>query len=391
MAIDWFPQDYQSSRRWFREAVARVRVYWPEAHLESFCLPGEEDLTIDWIRAEALEQPEKLLILTTGEHGIEAFTGVAVLASFLDEWLPRLEARSIGLCLVHAINPWGMQHRRRVNRNNVDLNRNFLLEWAQPGPRVVPENPGYARLDSFLNRPIPLKSLGLDQLAFYLGLANSLRREGVATLRSAVLLGQYHFPQGIYYGGSELQPETQVMLDLYRHSLAAYPQVLHLDMHTGYGPRQTMLLVHSALEARSSAEIAAQCHYPHIVKADPQEFYSIQGDMVDCLYRLAQLEAPGTRLYSAAFEFGTLGASTLDGLRSLQAMVFENRAFWHGAPPAAFRQANLDFDALFIPPDLEWRRQAIESARRAFEGIFHMEGLWAGDTPKQMEPLPSGL
>ena len=49
------------------------------------------------------------------------------------------------LVFVHALNPYGFSWVRRVNEDNVDLNRNFP-DWSQP----LPTNDGYAELADIL-------------------------------------------------------------------------------------------------------------------------------------------------------------------------------------------------------------------------------------------------
>ncbi len=364
-----FPNSYAESRERFRQSLTRVRRRWSAASLERLALPiPGEDLTLDWIEAPA-PQAERLLIFTLGEHGVEAFVGAGMLALFLDGYLEQLDAANTSLLLVHAINPWGMQHGRRVNEANVDLNRSFVASPQDLDPAC---NPDYRALDPLLN---PREPAG-GGAGFWLRLAQALAANGASALRRATLLGQYHTPAGIYYGGSEVQPETRQVMELYRRWIPAYPRVLHLDMHTGYGPRWQMSLVASPLESRSSAELARDFHYPRVVKADPSEFYSIQGDMIDYVYGLARREAPKTQLFAASFEFGTYGDSLLATIRSLKTSVEENQLAHHGArSEAARRKIARAFVELFNPGDPAWREKAVLDASLAFEGILRGEGF----------------
>jgi hypothetical protein len=364
-----FPNSYAESRERFRQNFTRVRQRWPGARLERLPLPiPGEDLTLDWIEAPA-GQPEKLLIFTLGEHGVEAFVGSGMLALFLDNYLDQLNAENTSLLLVHAINAWGMQHGRRVNENNVDLNRSFV---ADPKDLDPASNPEYRQLAALL---VPQEPAG-GEMDFWLRLAGALASQGAGMLRKATLLGQYHTPGGIYYGGNDPQPETQQMMALYRRWIPAYLRVLHLDMHTGYGPRWQMSVVASPLEKRSSAEMAQDFGYPRVVKADPSEFYSIQGDMIDYVYGLVQHEARDTHIFAASFEFGTYGDSLLASLRSLKASVEENQLFHHGAQSDRVRaRIARDFVELFNPGDPAWREKAVVDASVAFEGILRGEGF----------------
>ena len=122
-----FPETYETSRKRFRQNLSVIQKRWGGATLSKQQI-ADDDLSIDWISADALERNEKVLIFTTGEHGVEGYVGSAMLQHLIDEYLPRLDPRTTGLLLVHSINPWGMKHHRRVNANNIDLNRNFLWD-----------------------------------------------------------------------------------------------------------------------------------------------------------------------------------------------------------------------------------------------------------------------
>ena len=165
-------------------------------------------------------------------------------------------------------------------------------------------------------------------------------------------------------------------MGLFRQHLRQYGHLVLLDMHSGYGPRHQMTLVNSCLEPRDSAELERRCGYSPALKSDGAEFYFMQGDMLDWLYRLAGDEFRGKRLYAVSFEFGTLGDGLLATARSLRAMVFENQLFWHGATTSrARRQIEREFEALYLPADAKWRAKAISDARQALHGVLHAEGF----------------
>ncbi|MCJ7715842.1 MAG: DUF2817 domain-containing protein, partial [Anaerolineales bacterium] len=150
-----FPNTYETSRERFRHYLSEVQKYWPNAVLSHHRLKGSEDLTIDWIQSAALDQNEKVLIITTAEHGIEGYVGSAMLELFIKQYLHLLDPANTGLLLVHTINPWGMKHRRRTNANNVDLNRNFVYQTTDLDPDY---NPASKELDAILHPRQPLGS-----------------------------------------------------------------------------------------------------------------------------------------------------------------------------------------------------------------------------------------
>jgi hypothetical protein len=378
-----FPSNYEESRARFRLYLGQVQRRWPTARLAQHHLAGDDDLTIDWLQADALEQPERVLLFTTGEHGIETYVGSAMLQLLVDEYLERLEPKTTGLLFVHAINPWGMKHKRRVNRQNIDLNRTFIwsagAETAAAAAGEKPFDPAYnldyGKLMSLLNPTRPLRSLLAAEGAFALKLLEGLLRVGPRRLMTVSSIGQYTVPRGIYYGGTGVPEETGVLLELYRQSFERYAQVAHLDVHTGYGPRYQMSVVTSELEPRPSAELRRQFAYPLVVKANAAEFYSIRGDMIDYVYTLWRRQFPERRLFSTTFEFGTRGDTVFTHYRDLRTMVFENQAYQWGASDAARAQIERDFVELFFPGAARWREKAAADMRQATEGILRSEGL----------------
>jgi predicted deacylase len=379
-----FPATYEDSRARFRQNLDQVRQRWPSARLVQDPLSGDEDLTIDWLEAEAVERPDYLLLVTTGEHGIETYVGAAMLQLLLDEYLGRLQPATTGLLLVHAINPWGMKHRRRVNRDNVDLNRTFMWEadpalaGGSPSAFDPAFNAAYGRLLPLLAPAGPMPPYGPARWAFVVQALGAVLRVGPAVLTAVPALGQYAFPQGIYYGGARLPEETGVLMGLYRQSFQRYAHVVHVDMHTGYGPRDQMSVVTSELEPRASAQLREKFSYPLVVKANAAEFYALRGDMIDYVYALRQRAFPDRRLFSTTCEFGTTGDTLWNHLRDLRTVVFENRLVAHGAAgPEVERLVRRDFEALFAPTDQPWRAKAVADMRQAFDGIARTEGLWA--------------
>jgi len=371
-----FPDSYEDSRERFRGDLSLVQASWPNAALDQYQIDVEDDLSIDWIQADANESRQKLFILTIGQHGAEGIVGSAMMQIFIEEYLPKLNPQDTGLLLVHATNPWGMKHWRRVNSNNVDLNRNFVWEESDLNAAA---NPNYNEISRFLNPPRPVKTIWLANLQFVFHLIRMLISPGQSVLRSAMLMGQYRTKQGLYFGGQGFQAETVFMMDLYRKAIQEYDQIVHLDMHTGYGPRFQMSLVNSPLEHRPPQALSHAFGYPLIVSATPDEFYTIHGDMVDWVYRLWQEEFPTKRLYATAFEFGTLGDSLLASIRSMRAMVFENQSHWFGVSrPHVQQRVQDEFKALFSPQERDWREKAVSDARQAFTGILTAEGFIGG-------------
>jgi len=365
------PSSYEDSRERFCGNLAALKKLYPAPQAESRQIPhpDDNDLTIDSLHADATERKERLFVLSTSLHGIEGYVGAVMMQLFIEEYLPKFDPTTTGVLLIHAINPWGMKNRRRVNPNNVDLNRNFNTDTS--GLDEI--NPSYKKLSPFLNPQQPLKNHVWAQIAFLGNVIGNLLKYSVSSIREATLMGQYHTPHGIYYGGADLQPEAKTVMDILHTHLIDYAQIVYLDMHTGYGPRNKMTLVNSIREPMNAQQTATKFKYERVAATNPEEFYTIHGDMMDYVYQTAA----DKNVYAAAFEFGTYGDSLWDSIHSLRTSIVENQVFQHGGSDAAKAWVAREYRELFMPAEADWLEKAIKDAREAFTGILCAESYIA--------------
>lgn len=366
-----FPESYEASRARFRRDVELLRLKWISSRLEAHPLTDFPDLSIDWFWAEP-HLKENLVIVSTGQHGIEGYMGSAMLKVFMDEFAPRMDAEKTGLLLVHAINPWGMKNNRKVNENGVDLNRNFIFDGIFD--RSI--NADFSNLKHLLAPSHPVRSFATENLLFLMRTLRALHTVGTSGLTHAALLGQYVAPDAMYYGGVRHEEQTIVMMELFRKALKMYQNVIHLDMHSGYGPRYQMSIALVPSEPQTSANLSSKFNYPLVLKGDRQEFYETHGDMTAFLYELRNAEYPGKHVFACFFEFGTLGDSILARIRSLRAMIFESQLHRFGAKDhATEKKIQREFRELYFPAEWKWREKALADGRRAFEGILTTYGI----------------
>jgi len=361
-----FPESYDASRARFMQDFEAIRAKWADSRLESHPLKTDPSLSIDCAWAVPRKK-DNLVVVSTGLHGIEGYVGSAMLKIFMDEFAPGLNSENTGLLLVHAVNPFGMKNRRRYNENNVDLNRNFV--WDENfDPKV---NPDYEPLIPLLNPLRPIANLFASDIAFVARLLGNLVKLGILRIRQGTLSGQYRHPRGVQFGGDATQESTRVMRGLFQRTLDEYGQVIHLDMHTGYGPRYQMSMVNSTREPASGPELTRRFNYPLIVAATPSDFYTVTGDITEYFYRLRDEKYPSKKLFATCFEFGTFGASLPMQIRSMRVTILENRLFQHGAKTDALRNAvRKEYEGLFFPVEERWREKAMADCRQAVTGIL---------------------
>ena len=115
----------------------------------TFPISAGTDLTID-AAIFGTDRPRRVVLITSGLHGVEGFFGSAVQLALMDN-LPaaRQPPDGAAVIMLHALCPFGFDQLRRTNEDNIDLNRNFL----KSGDSYAGSPPGYAELDPLLNPP----------------------------------------------------------------------------------------------------------------------------------------------------------------------------------------------------------------------------------------------
>ena len=361
------PDSYEQSRDLFIKDLNSINSHWQSATHSNYVVSEKGNLTIDWISAKAEQAPEKLVFLSTGLHGIEGYLGSIMLQLFVNEFMLLLDPTKTGILLVHCVNPSGMKRRYRTNSENVDLNRNFIDNFSE----MQETNPDYPRLDPFFNPKSPIKSEEVTKFLYVFQTLKWLALMGSSRVREAALMGQYFDPSGMYFGGLQHQTETKCMMELIKSWIPMYQKTLHLDMHTGYGPRYLMTLVQTPTEPMTSQEAQERFNVPLVAATNPEEFYQIHGEMADFIYKEANKS--NRKVYSAAFEFGTYGDNLLQSARSLLTTIAANQKLNHPSPKSNW--VDRDYDELYFPSDPAWLESAINSGRRAFRGILEAEGF----------------
>jgi hypothetical protein len=224
-SADCFSSSYSEAREKFRTAVAGAAAVERFEHPKSG--PSGEQLTADvaWFGpADA----QRVLVLISGTHGVEGYCGSGAQV----DWLRREEFKAlpaeIGALLIHAINPYGFAWTRRVNEDNVDLNRNWI-DFSKPPPA----NPDYAELAEIL---CPAQWTAEAQAESGRRMAAWQGERGASNFRQAVTGGQYTHPLGLFFGGSAPSWSRRTQTAIFKKYLAHAKRVGVIDYHSGLGP-----------------------------------------------------------------------------------------------------------------------------------------------------------
>ena len=358
-AEDYFVPDYDTSRTRFVATAEALQTHYDGVVLDTFAVPSEsdDDLTIDTVLVPAQVEPKKLLVLSSGVHGVEAFVGSAVQQMFVAEMLPDFDLSTMSVLIVHSVNPWGFRHRRRVSEHNVDLNRNFAI-----GPELFDlVNEPYAEIDEFLNpTDVVTRQTVDDALAEVVTFALGQDR---AALQQAILQGQYEFPNGVYYGGMAFEPQQGTMLTVLTELVDRHEAVFLMDLHSGYGERGRLHLFGAPGLGTPEANDVVFDGFEVDTGENNEDFYEITGDFILFFGEVAE-KAEKTYL-SMTMEYGTMDSQTdIGAAKSLVNVRLENQGFHHGYESDDVReQVEAQFLDGYNPPESSYRETILDTTR----------------------------
>ena len=360
---DSFHNSYDDVRAHLQKLAAKL-----DTEISSYAIDAADDLYIDAFYLGA-EEKTNLIVLTTGVHGMEGYIGVVMLDVFFEEIYPTLNPENTGVLVVANVNPYGMKYLRRYNENNVDLNRNFILDWDTFD---LASNKEYPKVDTFLGPTGKIGNALWHEAGFYLSLGKTAITDGAGTISDALLTGQYEYPQGVYYGGAGDEASTVYLKEVFGKCLdSAYENIVHIDIHSGYGPRYNMVIFNSVFETMTEAESREAFGYDYIIAHDSESFYATTGDTTDFFYRLAEQKQADMDLFSTCFEFGTIGDAFFDTILSLKYTIDENRNHWYPTDNKISAQViHENYMELFYPTETAWREKTVEDFIAATAGVL---------------------
>lgn len=344
-----FSHSYASARRRFVEAAEGNRL---KVVSHKHRTPGRENeaLAMD-VALDGIPDAEHLVVISSGVHGVEGFCGSGAQVYALHDSELRAKARELGVALlyVHAVNPYGFSHIRRVTQENVDLNRNFL-DFSQPLPVNLPYRSVHALL---LPHAWPPKWTNKAQLAWY-GLTRGKR-----SLQTAVSAGQYEFDNGLFYGGKEPTWSNTTLRAVVREYAARAQRVDWIDLHTGLGPCGKGERILSARNDEQGLADAKRIWGPDITSffQDSSVSATVTGAMLEGI----RGEIPKAHFNGISIEFGTRELETVfNAMRAEQWLQINPRVSLRKAQ----RIRREMVDAFFVDTN-EWKDQVVQQSREA--------------------------
>ena len=296
-----------------------------------------EELAID-VATVGPDDADSVVVIVSGTHGVEGYAGSALQRWWLDERADELPA-GVRVVIIHALNPVGFSWVRRVNEDNVDLNRNFV-DWSQ----TPPSNDGYTEIADLL---VPTEWDEATQAETTNALLEVAGAVGIERFQEMVSSGQYDHPTGIFHGGSGPVWSHRWAAEHLPEIVGTARRLCLLDLHTGLGPWGHGELI-SVDEIGSDAYDRGTAWWGDVRSMSDGE--SVSADLSGDWLRALPTWVPDIEVTAVAIEYGTVDVITV--LQSLRADAWLHA---HGDPTADSAAAiRAQVRAAFVDDDPAW-------------------------------------
>jgi len=353
----FFPGTFSAGRSRFRDAATKagaVLANYPNPAKG----PDGEALSTEtaWLGPQ---KASRLLFAMSGTHGAEGFCGSGIETGWLESGIFTELPADTAVLLVHAINPYGFAWVRRVNEDNIDLNRNFV-DHAKPRP----DNPGYRELRDAIcpeDWTPEAESRNHERFLAYAG------AHGEMALQAAITQGQYFDGEGVFYGGTAASWSNKTLRAILKPHSDHVRKIAFIDLHTGLGPYGYGEIISNHLVGDAGVGRVKDWFGAEATSTDDGTSTSavISGDThIGLTESLPQAEATGITL-----EYGTLPLEDM-----LTAVRADNWVHVHGdlASPKG-REIKSQIRAAFYPDKDDWKKmvfdRAVDVAERSMRGL----------------------
>lgn len=362
--IQYFQNSYAESRAAFLNQALNLNTKVEGVQLFSRNVPSniDDELKIDFCYVPAQKEAKKLFILTSGVHGVEGYVGGAVQQMFMEEILTSEMVDEVGILFVHGINPYGFKYTRRVTENNVDFNRNCDTQNSL----FSSENEGYNELLGMLNPEGEVSTSSLKNKFFMLVAIHKLVQKSMASLRQAVLQGQYEHEKGLYFGGKNFEPQLVILGEVFEDFAKDYETIFNVDLHTGFGERGTSHLFPNPIDDEKVKSALEGIFTGYEINwGDSDDFYIINGSFTDYIGKLLS-----DKFYlPMLLEYGTLNSqSTVGSVKSIHNMVMENQGTQYGYKSKEDSiRIKQEFMEMYNPSSPQWRTKVMNDSKAILE------------------------
>jgi len=352
-----FAQTYADAREKFL-AAADAAGLDVESHIHPLIGRDGETLAMD-VALDGARDARRLLLITSGCHGVEGFCGSGIQNALLADaaWRDAALDAGVAVLYIHALNPYGFSWWRRVTQENVDLNRNFH-DFSQP----LPANPAYDEIAPLLTPATWPPPEEVDTRVMQL-----IAQRGIHALQAATSGGQYDHPEGLFFGGHNPTWSNQTLRQVLRDHGRACAKLGWIDLHTGLGPSALGERIFACRNDDAALARARAWWGPEVTSI--YDGSSTSPMLTGLMWLAAYEECPQAEYTGIALEYGTQPIlEVINALRADQWLELHPEA-----PAELAADIKKQLRDAFYTDDDGWKErvveQAFEAAHQAVEGL----------------------
>lgn len=344
-----FSSSYAQAREKFLQAAEAAGLY-VESHIHPLLGRDGETLAMD-VALDGPADAKHLLIVSSACHGVEGYCGSGVQVNALQDstWRAAARAHKVAVLYIHALNPFGFSHVRRVTHENVDLNRNFQ-DFSKP----LPLNEAYGQVE-----PLLLPQVWPPNAANQQATLDYIAQHGMVGLQAAVTRGQHQYPDGLFFGGTEPTWSNQTLRQVLRQHGQQAQRLAWIDLHTGLGPSGVGERIFACADDAAALQRARAWWGPNVTSI--YDGSSTSAFLTGLMWSSAYQECPQAEYTGLAMEYGTQPMEQV-----MMALRADHWLHQHPEAPAAQKaQIKQDLmDAFYTDTDA-WRSQILAQAQEA--------------------------
>jgi Protein of unknown function (DUF2817) len=354
--VSCFSGSYRAARASFLSAAATRGFTVDSRVLPGFTGLEGEELATDVVRLGPVDA-RRMLVLTSGTHGVEGFCGSAAQRATLGDGALHalLDKLDVAILLVHAINPYGFSYLSRTTEANVDLNRNSI-DFDAP----LPGNPAYDEVHGLL---IPEAWPPSQENAA--AIRHYIETRGEWAYQQAVTTGQYTHAHGMFFGGHEPAWSTTTLRQLLAEYGEPCESIGWIDFHTGLGPPGFGAKICVGSGGREELRRAREWWGADVTS--PLDGTSIAADVAGPVSESLRQTCPHAANAAIAIEYGTVPLT--DMLHMLRADVWLRHH--PDAPQALQAEIRSQIRDAFYLDDDAWKGMIVGQAQVAVQQAIY--------------------
>jgi Protein of unknown function (DUF2817) len=356
---DFFASNYADARSTLLSVSTPKSSHLKTYRNEECETEGSGDLVTDSVRFGP-DRADRFLVMISGTHGVEGYCGSACQTAAVKLGLFDDLPSDVGVLLIHALNPYGFAHDRRVNERNVDLNRNCVADFGSTELREL--NPDYEVLSPVLNtKTWSMESPHVD----FDKILQFIKEWGLERFQAAVSIGQYRHSSGLFYGGSEKSWSRLTLEEIISTEIPMASEVVVIDYHTGLGQSGIGELITMAANTSDEYRRALFLYGEHVksTKSLKAEDKSVSADVNGSIDNLFANRGIAT---CVSLEFGTV-----DVLQVLEALRADNWFHHHGNGDAHMStRIAADMRRAFYPDSEAWRQAVLHRSAEVVSRVL---------------------